>query len=60
MARSEEELILLATSIAMQLAEGLTLDELEDLRFLLNQISCSVSSLIGLKINCLKKKLGKK
>ena len=60
MKRKDEELVLLATSIAMQLAQGLTLDELEDLRCLVNQVSCSLSTLISNKYNCLKRQNNKK
>lgn len=56
MACKEEELILLATSIAMELARGLELDELEDLRNLVNQVSCSLTTLINSKYNVLKRK----
>lgn len=56
MERKEEELVLFATSIAMQLARGLSLDELEDLRCLINQVSCSISTLISQKCNCQKRK----
>lgn len=51
MSCTDEELVLLATSIAMELAKGLSLEELEDLRCLINQISCSISTLIGKKCN---------
>ncbi len=43
---NDEELILLATSIAMELSRGLDVEELEDLRNFFNQISCSISNLI--------------
>ncbi len=56
MARKEEELILLATSIAMELARGLELEELEDLRNLVNQVSCSLTTLINSKYGVLKRK----
>lgn len=56
MERKEEELVLFATSIAMQLACGLSLDELEDLRCLINQVSCSISTLIAQKCNFQKRK----
>ncbi len=52
----DEELILFATSIAMELSKGLDLDELEDLRVLVNQISCSISSLIQKKYCTIKRK----
>lgn len=56
MACKEEELILLATSIAMELARGLELEELEDLRNLVNQVSCSLTTLINSKYGVLKRK----
>lgn len=56
MERKEESLVLFATSIAMELARGLTLDELEELRCLVNQVSCSLSTLISQKHNFLKRK----
>lgn len=42
----EEKMILFATSIAMQLAKGLDEQELESLRNLINQISCSLTNLV--------------
>ncbi|MBP3619252.1 MAG: hypothetical protein J6J24_01180 [Clostridia bacterium] len=45
MEKIDEELVLLATTIAMQLAKGLTKEEIEQLRNLVNQISCSLSTL---------------
>ncbi len=56
MACNDEELVLFATSIAMELARGLTIEELEDLRCLVNQVSCSLSTLIGNKYSKLKRK----
>lgn len=56
MACKEEELVLLATSIAMELARGLELEELEDLRNLVNQVSCSLTTLINSKYGLLKRK----
>lgn len=53
---SEEELIIFATSIAMELSKGLSVDELEDLRCIINQISCSISTLICTKVSAKKKK----
>ncbi len=53
---SEEELIIFATSIAMELSKGLSVDELEDLRCIINQISCSISTLICTKVGAKKKK----
>ena len=46
---SDEELILFATSIAMELSKNLTIEELEDLNILINQISCSINTLIHKK-----------
>lgn len=51
MACNDEELVLLATSIAMELAKGKTEEEIEDLRNLVNQISCSLSSLLHCRCN---------
>lgn len=59
MKKSDEELVLFATSIAMQLAKGLDKDELEQLRNLIGQISCSLNTLIccrGAKKNLNNKK----
>ncbi len=53
---TDEEMILLATSIAMELARGLNVEELEDLRNFVNQISCSVSNLITRRYCVMKKK----
>ncbi len=47
MGKKDEELVLFATSIAMQLATGLTVEEIDELRNLVNQISCSLSTLIN-------------
>lgn len=44
---TDEEEILFATSIAMQLAWGLDREELCDLIRFVNQISCSLNSLVG-------------
>lgn len=52
----DEEMIMLATAIAMELARGLNVEELEDLRNFVNQISCSVSNLITRRYCVLKKK----
>lgn len=46
----EENLVLFATSIAMELSKGLSVEELEDLRCLVNQISCSIGTLISSKM----------
>lgn len=55
----EEALVLFATSVAMQLSKGLSLEELEDLRCLINQVSCSISSLISQKYSFQKKRINK-
>jgi hypothetical protein len=47
----DEKMILLATSIAMELSSGLDMEQLEDLRTLINQISCSLNNLIYRKSN---------
>lgn len=52
----EEELVLMATTIAMQLAKGLDVEELEDLRNLVNQVSCSLTTLINTKYGILKRR----
>jgi len=49
MIKNDEELIVLATTLAMQLAKGLTGEELDSLRMFLNQMCCSISSLINEK-----------
>lgn len=46
MSCTDEELVLLATTIAMELAKGKSQEEIEDLRNLVNQISCSLTSLL--------------
>jgi len=46
MKQIDEDMVLFATSIAMELAKGLNEHEIEDLRNLVNQISCSLSTLI--------------
>lgn len=51
MACTDEELVLLATSIAMELANGLELEQIEELRNLVNQISCSLTSLINCRFS---------
>ncbi len=55
MSQREEKMVLFATSIAMELAKNLDLDELEDLRALINQISCSLTTLINARCNSKKK-----
>lgn len=47
----EEQMLLFATSVAMELGRGLSLEELEDLKILINQIQCSLCSLIASKCN---------
>ena len=56
MACTDEEMVLLATSIAMELAKGLDMKELEELRNLVNQISCSISTLINCRFRHYDKK----
>ena len=56
MKQNDEEMVLFATSIAMQLAKGLDEEEIEQLRCLLNQIICSLSTLVGKKRWCKFKK----
>ena len=55
MSCSDEERVLLATSIAMELAKGLNDDEIEELRNLVNQISCSLSSLLHCRFSTQKR-----
>ncbi|MBE7075561.1 MAG: hypothetical protein E7375_00635 [Clostridiales bacterium] len=55
MKNNESEIVLLASSFAMQLTKGLSLEELEDLKIFLNQVCCSVNSLISIKLCNLKK-----
>ncbi len=49
MKRTDEEMVLLATSIAMELAKDMTTEEIEELRNFINQISYSLTTLIGCK-----------
>ena len=56
MACTDEELVLLATSIAMELAKGLDTKEIEQLRNLVNQVSCSLSALINCRFRHFDKK----
>lgn len=51
---TDEEKVLLATAIAMELARGCNQEEIEELRNLVNQVSCSLSSL--LQCRCCHKK----
>ena len=53
---TNEEKVLLATSIAVELAKGLSVEEIEDLRNLINQISCSLSTILNCNYSALKKK----
>lgn len=53
--RTDEEMVLFATSIAMELARGLSTEEIENLRNLINQISLSLGTLLGCRI-CHKQK----
>ena len=46
---TEEELVLFATSIAMELAKGLSIEEINELQHLIGQISCSLNTLAGCK-----------
>lgn len=46
MKHNDEELIVWATSLAMQLSKGLSVEELDTLRMFFNQMCCSISSLI--------------
>jgi hypothetical protein len=45
-------MVLFATSVAMQLAKGLDEEEIEELRCLLNQIMCSLATLVGKRRLC--------
>lgn len=56
MNEKDEELVLFATAVAMKLAQGLDIEELNDLRNLINQISCSLTTLINHKHCVLNKK----
>ena len=53
---TNEEEVLFATSIAVELAKGLSVEEIEDLRNLINQISCSLSTILNCNYNALKRK----
>ena len=46
---TDEQLVLFATSIAMELAKDLTIDEILQLQALLGQISFSLTTLVGCK-----------
>ena len=46
-----QEIIVLATYLAMELAKDKTIEEIKDLRDLVNQISCSLNTLICLEID---------
>ena len=51
MEQNDEQLVLFATSIAIQLAEGLSVCEIENLRNLINQISYTLGTIVGCKLN---------
>lgn len=55
MSQTDEDLVLFATSIAMELARGLEMQEIEELRNLINQISCSLTTLINCRFKHIKK-----
>lgn len=48
---TDEQLVLFATSIAMELAKNLSIDEILQLQALLGQISFSLTTLVGCKKN---------
>ena len=48
---TDEEKVMLATAIAMELAKGCNEKEIEELRNLVNQISCSLGSLLHCRCN---------
>lgn len=50
--KTDEEKVMFATSVAMQLAKGLDEEEIEELRCLLNQIIYSLSTLVGKRRLC--------
>ena len=50
--KTDEEMVMFATSVAMQLAKGLDEEEIEELRCLLNQIMCSLATLVGKRRLC--------
>lgn len=43
---NDEEMVLFATAIAMELARGKSIQEIGEIRNLVNQISCSLNTLI--------------
>ncbi len=43
----KEDLIVLATFIAMELARGKTIEEIKELRDLVNQVGCSLTTLLS-------------
>jgi len=46
---TDEQFVLFATSIAIQLADGLTTEEISELQCFISQISCSLNTLAGCK-----------
>ena len=46
-----QDIIVLATYLAMELAKDKTIEEIKDLRDLTNQISCSLNTLICMEID---------
>ena len=46
-----QDIIVLVTYIAMELAKDKTIEEIKDLRDLINQISCSLNTLICMEID---------
>ena len=46
---TDEQLVLFATSIAMELAKGLSIEEIIELQHLIGQISCSLNTLTSCK-----------
>lgn len=51
MKRTEEEMVLFATAVAMELARGRDDDEINELCNLINQILCSLGSLTNCRKN---------
>lgn len=45
----DEDRVLFATAIAMELARGKSMEEIDELRNLINQISCSLTTLLHQK-----------
>ena len=46
---TDEQFVLFATSIAIQLADGLTTEEISELQYFISQISYSLNTLAGCK-----------